>query len=376
VLRSIYENLIADSFDIQVLAMGFFGSVYGSVSAGLGRPMTELNLHSEVIESLNRYSLASNLLWVISLCVSKVAIMAMLLRTTQTVSDRRAQYGVGGLVAVQCIVSIILLTADCSLSREFAWSMNSASSECPKSETRWQVITALDVVTEISLLVLPVELVWNLQMSVRNKLIVISAFWLRIPYISISSISSDMSLLCHRTIVFSALRQNQTHNLTTTSDISLTASIVVVWQAVELSYSLAAATIAALKRFTESLNTGFGHGELMRVHGSSNYKLSDRSGIHRNTKTSHADSARSKEPSVNVDTVSSRFSHTDSGLETQPTHIKLRPGRLQNTAVISSPPKDSMTDTRSMGHRGSEDNIIRQERRYSVHYEESSVGRA
>jgi hypothetical protein len=149
---------------------------------------------------------------------------------------------------------------------------------------------------------------------------------------------------------------------------------VVIWQAVELSYSLAAATIAALKQFTESLNTGFGHGELMRVHGSS-YKMSDRSATSKGTKASHTSSNRSKEPDVNVNRVSPQPPRANSSLDAQATNIKLRPGRLQNTAVISSPPKDSVMDNRSMYDGGSEDNIIRQERRYSVHYEEGSISR-
>jgi hypothetical protein len=107
----------------------------------------------------------------------------MLWRTTQTLADRRAQCAVGGLIVVQGLVSIALLTADCSFHREFTWSMDSGSNECPGNEIRWKVITALDIITEVALLVLPVELVWGLQMSVRMKLIVISAFWLRIPYV-------------------------------------------------------------------------------------------------------------------------------------------------------------------------------------------------
>jgi hypothetical protein len=112
-----------------------------------------------------------------------MAIVTMLLRTTQTVADRRAQYGVGGLILAQCIVSIALLTSGCSFHRDFAWSMEPGSSECPQNEMRWQVMTALDIVTETGLLVLPIELVWGLKMSARNKLIVILAFWLRIPYV-------------------------------------------------------------------------------------------------------------------------------------------------------------------------------------------------
>lgn len=144
--------------------------------------MDELNLHQPVIDKLNSYTLAGNILWITALCVSKIAIVAMLLRTTQTVAHRRVQYGAGGLIAAQYLVSIILLTADCHSRHGLSWEMISTTSECPHKEIRWQILTALDLTTEFSLLVLPVQLVWGLQMSSRNKLIVISAFWLRIPY--------------------------------------------------------------------------------------------------------------------------------------------------------------------------------------------------
>lgn len=77
-----------------------------------------------------------------------------------------------------------------------------------------------------------------------------------------------------------------THDLTKTSDVFLDGALVLIWQAVELSYSLAAVTIAALKSFTETLNTGFGHGELVRVHGNSEaYKMSDMSANSRTAKS-------------------------------------------------------------------------------------------
>ncbi|KAF1939314.1 hypothetical protein EJ02DRAFT_352564, partial [Clathrospora elynae] len=294
-----------------------------------------------------------NITWIVSLCISKIAIVAMLLRTTQTVSHRRAQFGVGALIVAQCFVSIILLTANCSLNHEFSWNMDSVSSECPKKEMRWQVSTALDVTTEVFLLFLPVQLVWSLQMQVRNKLIVIFAFWLRLP-----------------TIIFSLLRLNATHKLTTASDVSLTAAIVVIWQAVELSYSLAAATIAALKQFTESLNTGFGHGELMRVHGNSQtYKMSDGSAASKNTKASRVGSKKVKTSDISIDSISPESSRAGSRLEARVTRMRLRPEDLRNTAVVSSRPKDSAPDSQSVDDASSEINIIRQEVQYSVHYD-------
>ncbi|RAR06713.1 hypothetical protein DDE82_003249 [Stemphylium lycopersici] len=335
-----------------VLALGFFGSTFQAISVGLGRPMDELNLHQPFIDKLNSYTLAGNIVWITALCISKIAIVAMLLRTTQTLAHRRVQYGAGGLIAAQCLVSVVLLIANCNARHELLWDTTSTAPGCPQKETRWQVLTALDLATEVSLLVLPVQLVWSLQMSSRNKLIVISAFWLRIP-----------------TIIFSALRQSETHKLTSASDVSIAATRIVIWQAVELSYSLAAATIAALKRFTESLNTGFGHGELMRIHGSSQgYEMSTRS-AKSEKRFPHTKAARFKGLAQDLDTVSSGASTVGASSEPHITRMKLRPEPVRNTATVSSPRKDPVAENRPLDTKRLKDNII-QEVEYSVQYEQ------
>ncbi|KAF7673885.1 hypothetical protein GT037_007651, partial [Alternaria burnsii] len=147
----------------------------------------------------------------------------------------------------------------------------------------------------------------------------------------------DIRYLFYRTLVFSALRQRKILRLAASSDIPLAAAMVVIWQVIELSFSLAAATITALKRFTESLSTGFGHGEHMCVHGSSQgYKLSARSATSRNTLESRNKLPRSNAHDISIDTVSSQ---EGSSLEQHVTRMKLRPEALQNTAVVSSSPK-------------------------------------
>lgn len=172
------------------------------------------------------------------------------------------------------------------------------------------------------------------------------------------------------TVVFTILRNNATNRLSSTSDASITAAMVVVWQSVEMSYSIAAATIAALKRFTESLNTGFGHGELMRVHGHSQaYKMSDRS-------TSLKHSGTSK-PSVNIGPLSDRpdkQSFQSASLEgSNFQQLKLRPEKLQNETTVSSLPKSSDMGVEATDSAGSAGNIIRHDLRYSVHYDDDPL---
>lgn len=149
--------------------------------------MIELVNLSSTIDKLNDYAMAGNILWIMSLCVSKIGIIAMLSRTTHTVLHRRFQYGVGAVIIAQCLISVLLLTVDCSVHRALAWDITTATSECSQIERRWISLTALDIMTEVLLLFLPIQLVWDLRMTFRTKLIIISAFWLRLPYVPLAS---------------------------------------------------------------------------------------------------------------------------------------------------------------------------------------------
>jgi hypothetical protein len=110
--------------------------------------------------------------------------------------------------------------------------------------TRWQVLTALDITTEVGLLILPVHLVWNLQMPRTKKAVLLIAFYLRLPVIALS---------LGRNVYTLRLRHES-------SDAGLDSAIVTIWLEVQLTYALASSTLSALKAFTESFNSGFGLG--------------------------------------------------------------------------------------------------------------------
>lgn len=143
--------------------------------------MQALIAQQQNFNRLNILTLVGNLSWVTSLCLSKLAVVSMLLSITLTAAHRKFQYLVGALITMQCIASIILMTARCTGFDGFVWDVRSNDAACPHQELRWQVITGLDIATELLILVLPVQLVWNLHMSATKKLIVTAAFWLRIP---------------------------------------------------------------------------------------------------------------------------------------------------------------------------------------------------
>lgn len=166
------------------------------------------------------------------------------------------------------------------------------------------------------------------------------------------------------TIALTMLRNGATNRLDSTADVSLTATMVVIWQAIELAYSIAAATIAALKRFTESLNTGFGHGELIRVHGQSQaYKMSDRSASTKDL--------RACKPSTNTTTNCTHGQELQVIVPAEPLRLQLRSNDIHDDIQVTSLPQPSGSGLSVDAQL--EEHVIRQCSRYSVRYDEEPL---
>lgn len=146
--------------------------------------------------------------------------------------------------------------------------------------------------------------------------------------------------------------------------------MVAIWQAIEMAYSIAAATIAALKRFTESLNTGFGHGELIRVHGhSQNYKLSDRSASSGDSRISKPSVAKQVQPIQQEPLTLSIFAQEDYNLQ----QLNLKRKSPVHEARVSTPQKSSGSGKKALKSKHSTDKSIMHDVQYSIHYDEEPL---
>ena len=126
--------------------------------------------------------------------------------------------------------------------------------------SRWAIWTALDITTEILLLILPLHIIWNLQMPTRKKLTVLSAFYLGVPVIGIS-----------------IGRLIYTRKLCTKSnDLGLDTALVLIWICIEATYALLASHFLALRALTLSFNSGFGFGFTVNA-GPESYSMQHRS---------------------------------------------------------------------------------------------------
>jgi hypothetical protein len=102
-----------------------------------------------------------------------------------------------GVNAVWGLASMIAVTAGCSSSHYlppteaaicpgYVSTFSSQLFYIPALITlqliRWKFVVAFDVATEVIFIILPIYLLWNLQMSFNLKLRVFIAFAFRIPY--------------------------------------------------------------------------------------------------------------------------------------------------------------------------------------------------
>jgi hypothetical protein len=87
-------------------------------------------------------------------------------------------------------------------------------------------------------------MIWSLQMPTNKKLIVLGAFYLRLPVLGIS---------IGRLIYTQRLCRSG-------GDLGLDSSLVLIWMIIEASYALLTSHFLALRALTLSFNSGFGFG--------------------------------------------------------------------------------------------------------------------
>ncbi|KAL8814182.1 MAG: hypothetical protein Q9223_006579 [Gallowayella weberi] len=164
------------------------------------------------------------------------------------------------VVAVLGLGSLLAVTVKCRVvSAIYYWDFPKHVNYCPDPYLRWRIVAAFDAITEFLMLAVPVDLIWSLQMPSRRKVGIITAFYIRTPVLA-----------------FTLIRNHYVHLLRSTGDTGLMSRTVFIWQEVELTFSIAAATLMCLKPLVRDFNTSFGlGGEMVRTHAATGYILSD-----------------------------------------------------------------------------------------------------
>ncbi|KAH7126564.1 hypothetical protein B0J11DRAFT_459762, partial [Dendryphion nanum] len=222
----------------QLLAFGQYGILFASLHHGLGRSSDLLDSQSRIMTAM-----ISQILLILSLGLTKCSVISLIRRvfTRDMMHSWLICDIILGFVCIWTIASTVVVSAGCNLSNYIPPDGNRT---CSGFTTRWLVVTTLDVVSELLLFVLPIYFLWTLQMSIRLKARVVIAFSFRLP------ITAFAIIFVH---LFTAIEKNPNRGAAI--------STAIVWQQIQISYSLISATIPCLKSFISSFDTKFGMGD-------------------------------------------------------------------------------------------------------------------
>ncbi|KAI9701000.1 MAG: hypothetical protein M1836_001668 [Candelina mexicana] len=217
------------------------GAGYGKKEAILS-PSSLVEIQKTSIKCHAYYDLASKsnyvgeLLYLVAMCLSKLSTSLLVARLTRSAGHLTATRIVSGISIVWGVAAILTIAIRCKYSEPWLIVKN----QCPDMAARWIAVGALGLVIEILLLGLPIYLVWDLQMPMISKVIVVFAFAFRLPV-----------------LVAGIIRLRYLVPTLNSSDYTFDSVYGLVCTQIELHYSLMAATIPCMKPFVKAFNTGY-----------------------------------------------------------------------------------------------------------------------
>ncbi|KAK0511131.1 hypothetical protein JMJ35_006683 [Cladonia borealis] len=313
--RDDYVHSIATAFAFLQSIVVFF-----AVSKGFGTSIELLGQGD--INTVQRAWVAGDILFLITLYLSKCSLGFLFIRLTPHKIHNKASYAVLGLCTLWVIVSAFVISVNCELNHPWT----NISAQCTNMLARWQFVTTLDIVVELILVCLAAVLVHDLKMPLTKKAMVVLAFLFRLPLIA-----------------FALLRL---HNLATgirSPNPTLDLVGAVVWAEIELHYANIAATMPCLRPFMAAVSTEYGATDPRTALGSKVYGSSsgDRKGGASYILSSFGSGGRKEKNYSNIDTtITSRMS---------------RKGTSRMNSDIS--PNDRSNNETTIVHEGKHDDV-------------------
>ncbi|KAK7423508.1 hypothetical protein QQX98_000965 [Neonectria punicea] len=296
ILSLIYSALVAAArayikyhmfgFDDILIALAMVLHLAQSIAVfvGLNNGLGKFNSMTppEQWATSSRSTLAAVILCLLALSVAKCSVLALILRIigSKTGKSKSCCIGLMVLSAAWGVGSCLAFLVHC---RAGTFLTPDNVKQCPNQYTRWAVITAIDIFTEILTWLLVVQLSWTVSMSFNRKCQVAMAFSFRIPLIALSAVH----LVYFRKYPASAEPQFAVTNSL------LLQQAMIVW-------SIISATVPNLKNFLKSFSIGMGFPLAfdLSMYGSSNAYALQSFDNHRSKATSFAAAGASTSVSV------------------------------------------------------------------------------
>ncbi|KAF2828274.1 hypothetical protein CC86DRAFT_405279 [Ophiobolus disseminans] len=218
----------------HLVGFAMWASLLVSLRNGLGKSLKVVD--DEKAPLLQQAFFASRISLYISLALSKCSILILVRNVFERKSNvAQSANGAMAVIAALGLGGILTASVGCSPGNIIP---TSGSGHCTKSISWLNAVTALDVITEVFIMILPIIGFYDTLMPLKRRLAVMVAFSTRLPNIPFS-------------IVHLVAYTEYINNDQQAIDIVST----VTWQNVLLAYSLMSATLPTLKSFTQGFMT-------------------------------------------------------------------------------------------------------------------------
>lgn len=140
---------------------------------GLGSELS--TVRKEEYDNFQKSEYAWNLLYILSICLAKLSTLSLLLALAPNKSYRAPMMAMGGFLLLWTISSTFSSAFQCSLPHPYLIT----SGNCFQQTRFWVSFGVISIITDAAVMILPVHLVYNLQLSMHKKIAVCFAFSFR-----------------------------------------------------------------------------------------------------------------------------------------------------------------------------------------------------
>ncbi|ORY15109.1 hypothetical protein BCR34DRAFT_598594 [Clohesyomyces aquaticus] len=132
------------------------------------------------LQKIGRDEFASQILYIITLFLSKCAVIFLYLRLSPGKGHAIASWSTLSISGMWALLAIILISVPCDPYK--FWTQGAL--KCTGVYTKWQAIGAIDIIIEVLIFAISIYLVAGLNMRFGSKAMVIGAFSARLPVIA------------------------------------------------------------------------------------------------------------------------------------------------------------------------------------------------
>ncbi|KFY29442.1 hypothetical protein V493_02359 [Pseudogymnoascus sp. VKM F-4281 (FW-2241)] len=168
---SLDDNLVAIAGALGLIQCGI---LHKAVLAGLGRH--EADLLPGEIDMYNKYNYTYQILFIIAIVLSKMSLLLFITRLTPNVAAIRLGRIILCLIGIWGVATVFGFAFQCSLPQPW----NSTSGVCQNESALHYAAGVIDILSDAALTILPLTILWGVQIHQRKRAIVMLVFIARL----------------------------------------------------------------------------------------------------------------------------------------------------------------------------------------------------